>query len=390
MSDCCTPGTGFPNAALMQQMSLNNPTVWAEICALQQAILSASSQCQPGGGKMCTTVGGTTPMTFVSGVTDVIVNNGGSGYIVDNPAVYFRPPVGTIPTIIATADVISNGGNILAIEITDPGLGYQPVPALLTVSSLAGFGANLQPIVNSTGNIVSINIAAPGSGYTVDDTVFATRAVLPNVAYVDAVFKITSIGIAGEILEVAILNPGSGYQPSVTEVVIVSSIDSNIPYPLGSGFSSSVLTDINGEITGVVITNTGAGYSVFNPYLVITDPGAGAETIVSVMAGSVSSVNVIEPGTGYTTGAIGTVFNPPTASLPNPPATPATVTVNVATNTYGTNPNLYWQVWAGLATDKQVQMQLNAVLSYFTGLGYTINVQTNPDTGSTISWKICW
>ena len=87
MSDCCTPGTGFPTAPQMEQIATNLPIVWEEICMLQQAILSASSLCSPTGGQMCTTVGGSTPMTFVSGLSSVTVVNGGSGYFIDKPAI---------------------------------------------------------------------------------------------------------------------------------------------------------------------------------------------------------------------------------------------------------------------------------------------------------------
>jgi hypothetical protein len=476
MSDCCTPGTGFPTAPQMEQLATNQPVIWEEICKLQQAILAASSQCQIGGGQMCTTVGGTTPMTFVSGVTAVNVTSGGpsaaptyesqtasagqtvvnttvatqpitngisyllvfvngvmqmegsslaytvtgpnqitftyalsvgnsiaiysyaagvsvgggSGYYVDTPSVYFVPPVGVTPSVVATGTVTTNGGNILAINITNGGAGYQPVPATMSVSSLAGVGAVLQPLVNGAGGIVGINIANGGSGYTVNDTVTATRAVLPNLAYVNAVFKITSVSITGEIIEIAILNPGSGYQDSVANPVIVSTLNPLVPYPLGTGFLGTAFTDISGTITGVVVNNTGAGYATYSPYLVITDPGTGATTQVTLSGTSVASIAVLTPGSGYTQNATGVVFNPSTAALPNPPADPAVVDIVVAENTFGTNPNLYYQVWAGTLTNKPIQLQLNAVLSYFKGLGYTIQIQTNPATGSTIQWKICW
>jgi hypothetical protein len=151
-----------------------------------------------------------------------------------------------------------------------------------------------------------------------------------------------------------------------------------------------VLTDPLGTITQVVVDNTGAGYAVFPPYLVITNPGTGAQTAVTLALDSVASIAVIQPGTEYSLPVTGTVFNPPTAALPNPPVTAAVVTVNLANNTFGTNPNLYWQVWAGVTTNKAIQLQLNAVISYFKGLGYTISILTNPATGSTIQWKICW
>jgi len=390
MADCCTPGSGFPNASLMEQLATNYPVVWEEICMLQQAILAASSQCQVGGGQMCTTVGGTTPMTFVSGISSITVVNGGSDYYADTPAIYFKPPVGVVPSVTATGTVTTNGGNILSINITNGGLDYQPVPATMSVSSLGGTGAVLEPLVNSSGNIVAINIASAGTGYVLGDTVTATRAVLANPAYVDAVFQITAVSITGEIVSVAILDAGSGYQPSVTEAVIVSSLNPLLDYPLGAGFMGSVLTDSFGTITQVIIDNTGAGYATYSPYLVITDPGTGAETTVTLSGTSVASISVDEPGTGYTTSATGNVFNPPTAALPNPPATPAVVTINTSVNTFGTTPNLYYQVWAGTATNKPIQLQMNSVLTYFKNLGYTITIQTNPDTGSTIQWKICW
>lgn len=475
MSDCCTPGSGFPNAATMVQLATNFPVVWEEICKLQQAILAASSQCQIGGGQMCTTVAGSTPMTFVTGITEInvtsttttvpsyetvtasagqtIVNTavstiamtgttsylqvfvngifqqegalfnyivtganqitflsplalnddvaiysyatgvtvgGGSGYYNDTPAVYFEPPVGVIPSVVATGTVTTNGGNIISINITNGGAGYQPVPATMSVSSLTGVGAILEPLVNGAGGVVTVNIVNGGTNYTIGDTVTATRAVLPNIAYVNAIFQITSVSITGEIVGVAVLASGSGYQDSVTTPVIVSSLDPLVSYPLGTGFLGSVFTDVGGTITAVTVNNAGAGYAVYPPYLVISDPGTGAVTQVTLSGTSVASIAVIEPGSGYTQNATGIVFNPPTASLPNPPANPAIVDIVVAENTYGTIPGLYYQVWAGLATNRPIQLQLNSVLAYFKGLGYTIIIQTNPLTGSTIQWKICW
>lgn len=390
MSDCCTPGTGFPNSNLMQQLALNYPVIWEEICMIQQAILAASSQCQVGGGQMCTVVGGNTPMTFVTGVGSVTVVNGGSGYVVDRPAIAFIPPLGVTPSVPATASLITNGGNILGITVTDGGADYQPVPATLSVSSVTGNGAILEPLVNSYGEIVGVNIIDSGINYTLSDSIVATRAVAPNAAYVNASIIVTGVSVTGQITSVAVITQGTGYQPSVTTVSIVSELNPAMLYPLGTGFFGSVLTTPTGTVTQVLIENTGSGYSDFSPYLVITDPGTGAATSVVLSGTSVQSISVTQPGSNYTTSATGTVMNPPTAALPNPPATPAVVQINALTNTFGTNPNLYWNVWSGAATNKQIQMQMNQVISYFKGLGYTIAVQTNPATGSTIQWKICW
>lgn len=389
MSDCCAPGSGFPSASTMEQLATNNAVVWEEICMLQQAILAAASQCQVGGGQFCTTVGGATPMTFVTGVSSVTVDDPGAGYYRDVPAVSFVPPIGSAGTG-ATATLTTNGGNILSVTVTDGGSGYEPIPATMSVSSLVGANAVLQPLVNAIGQVVAVNIVNPGTGYTTSDTVIATRAVAPNPAFTNAIFQIASVGISGEILAVIVLNPGSGYEDSVTTVEIVSTLNPLLPYPLGTAFQSTVLTDGFGVITGVVISNTGHGYSTMSPYLVISDPGTGAATQVNLTADTVGSITVTAPGTNYTQTATGTVFNPSTAGVPNPPVTSAVVSINVNANTFGTTPTLYWQVWAGTTTNKPILAQLNTVLSYFKGLGYTIIIQSNPATGNTIQWKICW
>jgi hypothetical protein len=389
MTDCCAPGSGFPNASTMEQLATNYPVVWEEICMIQQAILAASSQCSASGGQMCTVVGGNTPMTFVSGVTSVTVVNGGLNYYQDFPAAIIIPPLNSAGSG-ATATVQTNGGSIIGITITSGGANYEPVPATLSVNSVGGTNAFLTPFVNSTGNIVNVGITNPGSGYTINDSIIAIRAVAPNVAYVDAVLDVTSVDITGAITGVAILNPGSGYQPSRAEIGIVSTLNPSLPYPTGAGFIGDVITNGLGSITQVSISNTGAGYAVYSPYLVITNPGTGATTEVTLSGASVGSIAVTSTGTGYTNTATGSVFNPNTAPIPNPPSTPAIVTINVSQNTFGTNPLLYWQVWAGTVTNKPIQLQENAVISYFKGLGYTISIQSNPATGSTIQWKICW
>ena len=373
----------------MGDLAANNAVIWEEICAIQQAVLAASSQCQVGGGQLCTTVAGTTPMTFVTGVTSITVTNPGAGYVQDTPSMVFVPPNGSAGAN-ATGTLVTNGGNILQVNVTNGGTGYQPVPATLAVSSVAGINAVLLPLVNASGQIVSISITNAGSGYTTSDSITATRAVAPSIAYTDAVFQIASVSVTGEILSIIVKNPGSGYQDSVATVKIVSTINPLVAYPLGTAFQSNVITDTLGVITQVIVTNTGYGYSTMSPYLTISDPGTGATTQVNLITNTVGSITVLTPGTNYTQSAVGNVMNPSTAGLPNPPATPAGVTVNVSNNTYGTSPMLYWQVWAGVVTNRPISAQLNAVLSYFKGLGYTIAIQSNPATGNTIAWRICW
>lgn len=390
MADCNYPSSNYPNAATMRQMAIDWSVVWEEICMIQQAILSASSQCQPGGGQLCTTIGGSTPMTFVSGISSITVVNGGSGYYVDTPSIQFIPPLGSPTGSGASANVITNGSSVLQINMVSSGSGYEPVPASINILTSSGIGGELIPLVDASGRIISVDIVNGGSGYLLTDSLIPVRALAPNPYYLDAQLKISTLGSTGEIVGVSVLYAGTGYSPSVTEARIVSSLNPDMIYPIGSGFQSTVLVDNSGAITGVSIENGGAGYANFNPYLVINDPGSGAQTQVTLSGTSVQTISVTNPGNNYTTSATGVVKNPPTAGLPNPPVTQAQVTINTNVNTYGTDPILYWQVWNNVVSNKQINAQINSVISYFKGLGYTIIVQDNPLTNNTIQWKVCW
>lgn len=329
-------------------------------------------------------------MTFVTGLRSVTVVSGGEGYFVDEPIIEFIPPVGRVPSVIASANLVRNGGSILSVDMVTYGSGYQQVDSTLAVSTAVGVDANLTPVVDSLGAIQGVNINNPGTGYQVGDQVTATRAVTPITTLLDAIMQVSAVDTNGAILAVAITRGGQGYQPSVTTVRIISRENPAVAYPVGAGFSATPVVDGTGQITQVVINNPGAGYADLHPYLAISNQGTGAVTSVTLTGDAVSSVAVTTPGSGYVLPVSGSIFNPPTALLPNPPATPATVTIAISENTAGTNPNLYWQVWSGAATNKQIQLQLNQVLSYFKQLGYTIEIHTNPQTGSTITWLVCW
>lgn len=386
MSDCCTPSSGFPNAATMQTLATNHPIIWSEICGIQQAILAASSQCQPSGGKMKTVIAGTTPMTWISGLKAISVIDSGSGYFIDSPDIVFIPPLGSAATG-ATATPITNGGAILSVTIDNSGTGYQPVNSTLAVSSVAGTSAVLQPLVNSLGQIAAVNVINGGSGYTLLDSVVATRALAPNPAYINATFRISTISPTGQIIAVDVMNPGTGYEPSVTTMRVVSQLNPLVNYPVGSGFFGVILTNSSGAITGVTVTNSGAGYANLRPTLAITNPGTGAQTQVNLTGTGVSSIDIIRPGNNYVMPITGTVVNPSTAIAAT---VPATVSITINENTYGTNPVQYWNVWAGAETNQQISAQLNTVLSYFKALGYTIEIQSNPTTGNTIQWALYW
>lgn len=385
MSNCCDTGIGFPDAPLMEQLSTNHPIIWREICALQQAILEAASLCSLP-NSMCTTVAGTTPMTYVSGVESISVINGGTGFKVDSPKIKFIPPNGANVTP-ASAEIITNGSSVIAINVTDPGSGYQPISAQLSVSSVDGFGAELIPYTDDKGTIVNIDIKSAGLGYRIGDAIIATRAVPSQSYYTNALIQVSNVSPVGAILSFRIIDGGSGYQDSVTTVQIVSSLLSTTPYSQGAGFAATPIISQSGTIAAVRIDNPGVGYVDILPLVTIIDTGIGAEAVAQVTNGSISKVDVVKPGTNYTDNAIAYVSNPYTAPAPN---RPAVLEVGVKPNPYGTDPEHYYRVWQNAVSDKTIQLQISSVISYFTKLKYTITPGTNPITGTTLQWKICW
>jgi len=51
---------------------------------------------------------------------------------------------------------------------------------------------------------------------------------------------------------------------------------------------------------------------------------------------------------------------------------------------------LYNQVWQGARTDRAKDLQMSAIVTYFTDLGYSITRKTNRSTGDTFKWVVYW
>lgn len=62
----------------------------------------------------------------------------------------------------------------------------------------------------------------------------------------------------------------------------------------------------------------------------------------------------------------------------------------VSAGTTMTTTQLYYQVWTGTATDRQISEQMNSVIQYFEKLGYIITRKTNTVSGNTIIWFVQW
>jgi len=121
-------------------------------------------------------------------------------------------------------------------------------------------------------------------GTTLDYLVVVTGT--GNMQYVT-----TSNNVTRAISIVTVTRPGSGLRT-------LPSIIGTIP-PVLRRFSGTVILDADGGITGVTISNGGARY--YNPIIIFeSETGSGATADIFVSGGVVSSIVMLNPGSGYT------------------------------------------------------------------------------------------
>lgn len=51
---------------------------------------------------------------------------------------------------------------------------------------------------------------------------------------------------------------------------------------------------------------------------------------------------------------------------------------------------IYCNVWKGVVADRAKEIQMAAIIKYFSDLGYSIERKTNSTTGTTFVWQVYW
>ena len=217
----------------------------------------------------------------------VTIADGGSGYG-SAPTITARGGSGTGATFSAT---VSNG-SITSVKVTNPGSGYLVGETpILTVS---GGGASQDQAygtvtIATTNGIASVYVNAGGTGYSSSAQVLATGGGGSG-----ATFQL--VGSNGTITGVTVVNPGSGYTSAPTLTVTDTS---------GTGASITAVL-AQGQIGSASITNGGSGYNTAPTVNVIGDgTGAIIQAIIDTTTyHNVTSLQVVNPGVGYTYAAI--------------------------------------------------------------------------------------
>ena len=196
------------------------------------------------GGVIPTTVAKATATIATGVITGIDVNETGFGFTA--PTVTLT---GGNPTAGAAAKALASG-IVDDLKLTTGGTGYQVQP-LVNISKpdlVGGLQATASATMDANGVVTGVVIANGGSGYTSAPTVTVTDAS-KNAPTTDAVV-VASIGVT----RIDVINGGAGYTaaPTVTIADTVGLAD--------KGASATAKVAIFGSVTGITVTNPGAGY----------------------------------------------------------------------------------------------------------------------------------
>ena len=156
--------------------------------------------------------------------------------------------------------VVNNTGQIIGVDIVDPGMGYTPEnPPYVTIKDACGdgSGAIATPMIDDDGGIKNIIIESPGYGYNNDYPLTLTTSGPIESGVID----VPSDEMVGGIDDVVIVDPGSGY--NTTDTLEVDGAELT-PIILG------------GKIVGVNVVNGGVGFTSIPEITVNSDTGIGA------------------------------------------------------------------------------------------------------------------
>lgn len=219
--------------------------------------------------------------------------------------------------------------------------------------------------------ITNLTLVAGGSGYS---NFNATISIVHDTG-IDATAELVITD--GVIENVNILTPGTGYD--TTPITFV------IDHPFGQG-AEITFNEVAGEIISATVVNGGTGYNELVPTLAIVgSPGTNASGTFEVnpTTFAIENLVLVNGGVNYPNTTTASVI-PANIGL----GSGAIIAVQTRQNTYGTNPVAYFNQFTKVTDNMLIQDQLDKVKSYFSNLGYAIDILVNPTTTNTIMWKI--
>jgi hypothetical protein len=265
-------------------------------------------------------------------VNEIIVDDGGTGYNTLDCSVQisggiFTSPAQAVPVIV--------GGKIVAINLTNVGSGYTVAP---TVTVLGTHTANMEVqaklvcesiFVLTTNNIVAgyqpqvvTHVPAECSISTDLITTSETYTVSPATTIEDGYYEpkspsilvspqnsIANINNSIEPAGTSVLLKMSSSNPNVSPLIVVSEQPklSTYAYIINNQTNDEDLTSSNASASVISATivgsNFGTGFTVGNISVIVDPPhiAGGVQAVVTgnIVGGTVTSLNLVTPGSGY-------------------------------------------------------------------------------------------
>ena len=229
----------------------------------------------------------------------VSITDSGTGYRANNTITILGANLGgSTPTNNATITVNSASG-INGVGAFNSGtlVSGSGLRSQTGVSVSGGTGSNLTVTtqVNGSGSIISISIANSGTGYTVGDTI--------TLGYSGGVF------VAGSV----ILTGGVGSQEFGTGYTTANNVSTSVLPSGGTGCTVNITADVSGSVLTVTINNPGTGYSQGDILTILAgDSNARFPADAVSTAGSIQIASINAGGAIQTASIAGTTITAPT------------------------------------------------------------------------------
>ena len=242
--------------------------------------------------------GNSAARSLVSGIKNIQLISGGQGYTSYNPPlINITPPSDLINGSRATAAITVDDttGQVNSVTITDSGSGYDFIPAI-TFQNPGGATIS-DPTIDGEGrlNVDSISVLTQGIGYSNPPTIYIDAAPVDGI---DAEASCT-VSPDGQVVQVTINNRGRGYLTPPRARII---------QPVGAQVLD--VTVANGSVTNINLLTGGAGYTDAPSVYIVDDRkgplgeaigGTGALAAATIFNGEITDINIISFGTGYST-----------------------------------------------------------------------------------------
>ncbi len=217
----------------------------------------------------------------ISGVRDVYVVNGGSGYDPADPPRLRIENCGTpIRDAVLRAVIEGDGGVITAVEVLDPGEGYDPLRLIIDDDGSDGH-ADGQVYLKEDGGIDFIQVTTPG------DTYFDATARIEGGGGSGSEL----VPVTGLITGLAIEQQGRNYTEEDVNIIISG----------GGGQGATGVAEVSrfGQVSSITLTNEGEFFETPPLIQIIKGGGSGAPAEAFIDLGKITNIDLLAGGGGY-------------------------------------------------------------------------------------------